>query len=191
MGLVFGIVFCFLAPNGLAESDKKAPTFSLSTIVITPSRMDTTSLHVPGSISVITGEDIAASNAQTVIDILRTQSGLVIRDELGNVNCATVDMRGFGEASKMNVLVLIDGRRVNEIDMSGADWTQISLNQVEQIEVSRGAASVLYGDNAVGGVINIRTKKGEGKPKISLTSSCGSYDKRGCKSEVRGSFKNL
>jgi iron complex outermembrane receptor protein len=55
----------------------------------------------------------------------------------------------------------VDGRRVNEIDLSGVDWTQIPIDQVERIEIVRGAGSVLYGDNAVGGVINIITKKPE------------------------------
>ena len=72
-----------------------------------------------------------------------------------------MDIRGFGETGPLNTLVFVDGRRVNEIDLSGVDWTQIPLDQVERIEIVRGAGSVLYGDNAVGGVINIITKKPE------------------------------
>ena len=62
---------------------------------------------------------------------------------------ASVDIRGFGETAPLNTLVLVDGRRVNEIDLSGVDWTQIPLDQIERIEIVRGAGSVLYGDNAL------------------------------------------
>ncbi|HUL23872.1 MAG TPA: TonB-dependent receptor [Thermodesulfobacteriota bacterium] len=70
-----------------------------------------------------------------------------------------MDIRGFGETGLLNTLVLVDGRRVNNIDLSGVDWTQIPLDQVERIEIIRGAGSVLYGDNSAGGVINIITKR--------------------------------
>ena len=85
--------------------------------------------------------------------------GVVVRDFYGTGKTASVDIRGFGETAPLNVLVLVDGRRVNEIDLSGTDWTQIPIDQIERIEIVRGAGSVLYGDNAVGGVINIITKK--------------------------------
>jgi len=153
--------------------------------------MDTTSLKVPGAISVITEEDIRTSNAQTITDVLRTSTGLIIRDELGNGKSVAVDMRGFGESSKMNHLVLVDGRRINNIDLSATDWTQIPLDQVEKIEIARGASSVMYGDNAVAGVINIITKRGEGPVKVNVSSLYGSYDKRLFKGEVSGSFDKL
>ena len=70
----------------------------------------------------------------------------------------------------------MDGRRVNEIDLSGVDWTQIPLDQVERIEIVRGAGSVLYGDNAVGGVINIITKRPEKPFSANAEVVGGSYD---------------
>ena len=75
---------------------------------------------------------------------------------------ATVDMRGFGDTASRNILILVNDRKVNPVDMSGADLLQVSLDSVERIEIIRGAGSVLYGDNAVGGVINVITKEGEG-----------------------------
>ncbi len=86
---------------------------------------------------------------------------MVVRDVYGTGKTASVDIRGFGETGALNTFVLVDGRRVNEIDLSGVDWTQIPLDQMERIEIVRGSGSVLYGDNAVGGVINIITKKPE------------------------------
>jgi iron complex outermembrane receptor protein len=73
--------------------------------------------------------------------------------------------------------VLLDGRRVNAIDLSGTDWTQIPLEQVERIEIIRGTGSVLYGDNAVGGVINIITKTPSEKWALSASTSFGSYSR--------------
>src|SRR4030043_669404 len=113
----------------------------------------------PANVTVITREEIEKSNSQTVIDLVRTEVGVVVRDYYGNGKKASVDIRGFGETGPLNTLVLVDGRRVNEIDLSGVDWTQIPIDQVERIEIVRGAGSVLYGDNAVGGVINIITKR--------------------------------
>jgi len=150
---------------------------ALEKIVVVPYRYAGEITKAPASVTVINQEDIQDSNAQNVADVLRPVMGIVVRDWFNNAAKASVDIRGFGELGAMNVLVLIDGRRVNEIDLSGVYWTQIPLNQVEKIEVIRGGSGgVLYGDNAVSGVINIITKKGQAKPAIELETQIGSYD---------------
>ncbi len=101
---------------------------------------------------------IEASHAQYAADLLKGQSGLVIRDTSGVGSKAQVDLGGFGESSQSNLVVTVDGRRVNSPDLSGVDWTQIPVDQIERIEIVHGASSVLYGDGAVGGVINIITR---------------------------------
>ncbi|MFH0918044.1 MAG: TonB-dependent receptor, partial [Candidatus Omnitrophota bacterium] len=117
------------------------------------------------------------SGASTTVGLLSDLSGVVVKDFTGNGSKATVDIRGFGEQAGLNVLVLVNGRRVNEIDLSGVSWTQIPLDQIEKIEVLKGGfGSVLYGDNAVSGVINIITKRGGDKPiSVELTGEYGSY----------------
>ena len=73
-------------------------------------------------------------------------------------------MRGFGVTSPSNVLVLVDGRRFNNSDLTGFDFSLIPRNSIEQIEITRGnSGGVLYGDGAIGGVINIVTKNGIGQ----------------------------
>lgn len=133
----------------------------LEEIVVTATRDVQEIRKIPANVTVITKEEIERSSAQNTVDLLKDEVGVVVRNLLGTGKSASVDIRGFGETGPLNTLVLVDGRRVNEIDLSGVDWTQIPLEQIERIEVVRGPGSVLYGDNAVGGVINILTKKPE------------------------------
>jgi iron complex outermembrane receptor protein len=163
----------------------------LEEVVVTATRDKREIRRVPANVTVVTEEDIRSSNAQTVADVLRGEVGLVVRDYLGNGKSASVDLRGFGETASSNTLVLIDGRRVNEIDLSGVDWLQIPLDQVKRIEVVRGASSVLYGDNAVGGVINIITKKGEGRPAPEAGVEYGSYGYTAERAAVSGSTRGF
>ncbi|MDP2943730.1 MAG: TonB-dependent receptor [Candidatus Omnitrophota bacterium] len=154
-----------------------AEEIDLEKIVVTPYRYAEVLSKTTASITVITPDDIKNSNAQNTVDMLRSVPGVTVRDWYGNGVKASVDMAGFGEQAALNVLVLVDGRRVNDVDLSGVDWSQVPLEQVERIEVIRGgSAAVLYGDNASSGVINIITKKGSGKPKVDLRTEYGSYD---------------
>jgi iron complex outermembrane receptor protein len=134
---------------------------TLEAVVVTATRDVQEIRKVPANVTIITREEIEGSNAKSTVDLLRGEVGVVIRDYTGNGKTVTVDIRGFGETGPLNTLVLVDGRRVNEIDLSGVDWTQIPLDQIDRIEILRGPGTVLYGDNAVGGVINIITKKPE------------------------------
>jgi len=149
----------------------------LEKIVVTPSRYSQEVNEAASSISVVSQSEISNSGASNPTEILRNIPGIVVRDLYGNGAKASVDLRGFGDMDSMNTLVLMDGRRINEVDLSGVDWTQIPLDQIQKIEVSRGGNSVLYGENAVGGVINIITKKGQGKPKFEIGTEFGSFDK--------------
>ena len=123
---------------------------TLEEVVVTATRDIQEIRKVPANVTVITPEEMKQSNSQTAVDLIRNEVGVVVRDYYGNGKQASVDMRGFGETGPLNTLVLVDGRRVNEIDLSGVDWTQIPIDQVERIEIVRGAGTVLYGDNAVG-----------------------------------------
>ncbi len=162
-----------LAQNALVEDNE----VSLEKIVVTPYRYAESLANAPASVSVINSNQISQSNASTTVGLLLGLSGLVVRDWAGNGSKASVDIRGFGEQAAMNVLVLVNGRRVNEVDLSGVSWTQIPVDQIERIEVLKGGfGSVLYGDNAVSGVVNIITKKGSGKVvSAELIGEYGSY----------------
>jgi len=137
-------------------------TVNVEEVIVTATRYEEQPSDVPAHVTVITKEDISKSTAQNIPELLRTETGVQVNDIAGNRRNYTVDLRGFGETASSNTLVLVDGRRINEADLSGTDWTEIPLERVERIEIIRGGrGSVLYGDNAAGGVINIITKKGE------------------------------
>jgi iron complex outermembrane receptor protein len=113
--------------------------------------------------SIITAEDIARSPAQNLPDILSREVGVQVQHLLSSTNGSRdgVDLRGFGAFAQSNVLVLVNGRRFQDFDLQGFDFSSIPLNSIERIEITRGNSStVLYGDGAIGGSINIVLKKG-------------------------------
>lgn len=153
-----------------------AQTISLDSLVVTATRTVQDTKQIPANVTVITQEEIAQAQPKSVADLLRGKEGVIVKDYTGNGKNVTVDLRGFGETAGSNTLVLVDGRRVNAIDLSGTDWTLIPIAQIERIEIVRGTGSVLYGDNAVGGVINIITKSPTEGLKVTAHGEIGSYD---------------
>jgi iron complex outermembrane receptor protein len=151
-------------------------TVNMEEVTVTATRYEEQLSEVPAHVTVITREDISNSTARNIPEILRTETGVQVNDIAGNRRNYTVDLRGFGETASLNTLVLVDGRRINQADLSGVDWTEIPLEGVERIEIIRGGrGSVLYGDNATGGVINIITKQGDIAIKSGGELSVGSY----------------
>jgi iron complex outermembrane receptor protein len=142
------------------------------------------------STSVITAEDIARSTTQDLPEIISEQAGIQLQHVGAGVNGArdVVDMRGFGASAPSNVLVLVNGRRFNDFDLQGFDFSSIPLNSIERIEITRGnSGAVLYGDGAVGGVINIVTKTGAGAPGgARLESAVGSFRYKEERASVHG-----
>ncbi len=127
--------------------------------VLEVTRTDDSVADITRSVSIISQEDIQNSTARYVPELLKSKAGIVVANQSGNPKGMIVDIRGFGDTANRNVLVLVDGRRTNPMDISGPNWAAIPLSIVERVEVIRGPSTVLYGDNATGGVINIVTKK--------------------------------
>ncbi len=163
-----------LSANNLAVADSDADAAEQE-IIVSASRDRRQACQIPANVTVLDAQDIEESDAATLVDVLQNMDGIYFRSSSGNAVQAEVSMRGFGENSHGRVLVLLNGRRLNNPDMASISWAQIPLNNVERIEVLRGGQSALYGDNAVGGVINIITKKGTPQPEISAGIQVGSY----------------
>jgi iron complex outermembrane receptor protein len=140
-------------------------------------RSEQPEVNTPNQITVIRQQDIVASGATTLTDVLRGRAGLQITDLRGDGSSTTISLRGFAQTANANVLVLVDGRRLNHSDTRNPDISHISLNDVEQIEITQGSAGVLYGNQAVGGVVNIITRKPDAQ-QVKLASDIGSYDRR-------------
>jgi iron complex outermembrane receptor protein len=161
-------------------------------VVVTATRHEEQATNVPANVTVISEKEIRNSTAQNIPELLRTAVGIHVNDIAGNGRFYTVDLRGFGETAALNTLVLVDGRRINAADLSGVDWMDIPLERVSRIEIIRGGrGSVLYGDNAAGGVINIITKEGAGGLNAGLDLAAGSYGTFKSSAYAGGSLKDF
>ncbi len=144
-------------------------------VVVTASRFGDAESKAPVSLTRISRDDIERSGGASLPEVLGMAAGLDVRPMSGALGIDTVvDLRGFGEAAGSNTLVLLDGQRLNPVDMSGIDWSAIPLQNVSRVEVMRGTGGVLFGDRSVGGVINIITDK-SGAPRASAGLTLGSY----------------
>jgi iron complex outermembrane recepter protein len=134
------------------------------------------------STSIITREQIARSPQATVADIISREAGVQSSSFYGGVNGVgtTIDLRGFGPTGPSNTLVLINGRRLNDWDLPGFDLSSIAKDSIERIEITRGnSGAVLYGDGAVGGVVNIVTRNGADTPnQVRVEAGLGSFKTR-------------
>jgi iron complex outermembrane receptor protein len=155
-------VATFFASNAAAQNNAVV----LPPIDVSWSRIGTTGI-VGASTSVITSQDIERSPSQSLPDILAQQVGVQVTHVTGSPTGVNdmVDVRGFGAFAQSNVLVLVNGRRYQDFDLQGFDFSQIPINSIERVEITRGmSGTVLYGDGAIGGVINIVTKTASGAP---------------------------
>ncbi|MBU2473387.1 MAG: TonB-dependent receptor [Candidatus Omnitrophica bacterium] len=144
----------------------------LEEIVVTSSKIEQAYKYSTQDISIISKEDIASSGMTEISELLDLLPSVDML-EYGSVGSTrSVHTRG---ASSSQVLTLIDGRPVNTPRDGETDFNQIPLSNIERIEVLRGPASSIYGANAVGGVINIITKRGTDQSQSSLLSKFGSF----------------
>jgi vitamin B12 transporter len=162
-----------------AEDKQAKPPQALQyDVVVTATRVETPGREVASSVTVITGDELVRSRRSTVLDALWDIVGLSVNQNGGPGATASLSIRG---ANNEHTLVLLDGVELNDpINPSRSyDLAHLSLNQVERIEVLRGPQSPLYGSDAMGGVINIITRKGRGRPRLTLSGSAGTYGTAG------------
>lgn len=156
-----------------------AATEDEAAVVVTATRFQQADPRIPANITVITREDIRNTPAFDLPTILSNYAGVNVRATSGILGVdATLDLRGFGETATSNTLILLDGQRLNPIDMGSLNWSAIPLESVARIEILRGAGTVLYGDRASGGVINIVTDKSV-RTRAAISAEVGSFGHRG------------
>src|SRR5471030_735085 len=104
-------------------------------LIVTAPRFPDDARKLPANVTVLSAEDIAKSAARTVPDLLAEQVGITLKDFFGNNAAVTsVDMRGFGATGGQNTLILVDGRRMTDIDLSSVQWSSVPLSSIERIE---------------------------------------------------------
>ncbi|KAA0971691.1 TonB-dependent receptor [Aureimonas fodinaquatilis] len=150
----------------IAQEAQDRDSILLDPVVIAPNRMPTPERQVGSAVSIITGEDLERRQIRLVSDALRQVPGVTV-GRSGSVGSQTqVRIRG---AEDNQTLVLIDGVEVNDPASGNAfDFAHLLTQDVERIEVLRGPQSALYGSDAIGGVVNIITRRGEGVPGMSI-----------------------
>ena len=152
------------SPTGVfgvcAETNVNAVSVAeLPPVTIEASRLGKTAQEIPAPVQVITRTEIAQSGAKDVVDLLakKTSSLNLIRTGAGNPALAQVAARGWGENGFGRVLVMVDGQRLNFADMSAPLLSQVDLGSISRVEILQGPQTVLQGDAASAGVINIVT----------------------------------
>jgi len=144
-------------------------------VVVTATKVKEEAKTLPVSTTVITEKEIKAKGFETVADVLRYVEGLYVQAYGGPGRLTPLRIRGLDPRW---VMVMIDGMEVNDpMAIGGAfDFSDLSIDNIERIEIVRGPESPLYGSDAMAGVINIITKTGKGRPSFSLSGYTGSMD---------------
>ncbi|MBI4396669.1 MAG: TonB-dependent receptor [Elusimicrobia bacterium] len=175
----------FLAVSASAANRIDDTTVSLEPLVITATRLETPERELASSVTVITRKEIEASQKSSVSEVLRGHPALDVVRTGGPGSNVAVFTRGGNSG---HTLVMIDG--VEAADPSSTDRSydlaHLNVDNVERIEIIRGPQSTLYGSDAIGGVINVITKKGAGRPKFFALTEGGAYNTSRAEAGVSG-----
>lgn len=152
--------------------------------VVTASRIRQAQQNIIADTTVITSEEIRRTGAQSLVELLQAQPGVEINSNGGPGKVSGLFLRG---TNTDHLVVLIDGIRVNSATLGTTAFENIPLAQIDKIEILRGPASSLYGADAIGGVIQIFTRKGQGAPRFHAGTGYGSYNTKTAEAGVSGS----
>jgi iron complex outermembrane recepter protein len=185
---VLALAIATLSVPSLAAPKKKADV--VETVYVSATRSETAQMPVATQIKIISAEDIRISGAKLISEVLRTQAGIQLTDADGSgARNVTASMRGLSGAN--NVLVLVDGRKLNNPSLAAPALNTVALKDVERIEIVQGSAGVLYGDQAVGGVINIITRRAVvGEVHGSVSATTGTDNLEDYTASVNQGFEN-
>jgi iron complex outermembrane receptor protein len=148
---------------------------SLTEVVVEASRNTALNDSFAGSATIISEEEIKESGVRSLAEILSTK-GVRVSSTSGNPGNGALHLRGFGENSSSRVLMLVDGKPANRPDMGAVSLLEVPLSRIASVEILRGSHTAKFGDNAVGGVINIITKRGSPRPEGFIEMAGGSDD---------------
>lgn len=169
----FGVIPCWMALSCPAHA-LEMESLNLGEVVVTANRSETALAEVGSSVTAITREEIEQKQKTLLLDLLRSAPGLDVARSGGAGGTASVYIRG---AASEHTLVLMDGVRMNDPSTPGSscDFANLTTDNIERIEILRGPQSTLYGSDAMGGVINIITRRGKGTPNGFVSAEGGSF----------------
>ena len=185
--ILINFFISILFSTGLGQIITAEEIENLQEIKVTSSRDTFTAENFPGSLTIITAEDIQKKQHLTVESLLRGELGLDVARSGSLGGQTSVFIRGQGGSS---TLTIIDGVRVNP-NSTTYDWGDLITGNIERIEVLKGPQSIQWGADAKGGVINIITKKGKGKPQHAFTFEGGSFATFKESIQTSGSINNI
>ncbi|MEQ1848543.1 MAG: TonB-dependent receptor plug domain-containing protein, partial [Nitrospira sp.] len=166
--------FAWVYPTSAQEvAMADQPELHAPDVVISATKTEIPAKQVTSAVEVITGEDLQQRKIRTVAEALRWASGLGVFQSGGLGTTVGVRMRG---GTPQQTLVLIDGAIVNSATDGSYDFANLTSDNIERIEILRGSQSMLWGSDAMGGVINITTKRGRDKPNVSVFAEYGSFN---------------
>jgi vitamin B12 transporter len=161
-----------------------AETIRTDDVVVTASRVAQSADELLADVTVINREEIERAGQSTLTELLQRQPGVEISSNGGAGKQSSVFLRG---TNSDHVVVLVDGLRINSATLGTTSFEGIPLAQIERIEILRGPASSLYGADAIGGVIQIFTRRGHGAPTLNAFVGYGRYKTRRAEAGVSGS----
>jgi len=161
------LLVCDFPEIGLAQDTTKtqqvketrAPEYTVETVVVTADRFESKVSNATAAVSVLRAEEIQQLPLAKFADVFQYLPGFFLVDKDGRGRDPIIASRGFyggGEAEYL--VVLVDGQPINDLETGLVNWNLVPINNLERIEISRGASSPLYGDAALGGVINLMTR---------------------------------
>jgi vitamin B12 transporter len=171
------------AEPGYAQEAQK-----LDPVVVTATMVETPRSQIGGAVTVVPEEEIRLYNYDRVEDALRQVPGLEIQRSGTPGRTTSLRIRGAGS---QQVQLLVDGLRVKSPTLGQAELSDLLLDGIDRIEVVRGPQSTLYGADAIGGVVNIITKKGQGPVHGSVWVEGGSYRTFRERANVQGAYRGF
>jgi iron complex outermembrane receptor protein len=174
--ILFALVLVTSFQLAHADSDRA----QTDDVIVTGTRFKERPEDLPIAVDVIRREQLDEAAGRSLPELLKQQPGISVRDFFGNYSSSSViDLRGFGASAGPNTAILLDGRRIRDIDFSGVQWPGIALDSLARVEILRGGGAVMYGDGAVGGVVNLVTRAPFERPEgASVRVESGSFGSR-------------
>jgi vitamin B12 transporter len=186
--LILPIIASVALPSLACAADTAADETNGETVVVTATRIPTPESEIASSMTVITADDVAAKQSPTLPDLLKDAPGLNLVQSGGPGAQTSIFMRG---TNPNHTKVLVDGIDVSDPSspQDAFDFSQFLTQDIQTIEILRGPQSGLYGSDAIGGVINIITRNGQGPTQFTATAQGGSFDTFNQTAGVSGSSR--